>query len=70
MVESGRCSGGSFTRRGGDSLEELARCSPEELFERLHAVNDEKRYTTAMASLKDVRHCVATARELPEVIEY
>ena len=55
---------------GVGSLEELARWSPEDLFERLHAVNDEKYYTRAMISLKDVRHCIETARELPKVIEY
>jgi predicted flap endonuclease-1-like 5' DNA nuclease len=55
---------------GADTLEELSKRPPSELFERLHATNKEKRYTKIMASLKDVRHCIETARELPKVIEY
>ncbi len=55
---------------GADTLEELPKCLPEELFERLHAINREKGYTKAMASLKDVTYCIETASELPKVIEY
>ncbi len=55
---------------GADTLEEFLKRSPDELFERLHAINKEKRYTRIMPSLKDIRHCIGTARELPKVIEY
>ena len=41
------------------SLQELARWSPEELFERLHAVNDERHYTKAIISLE---RCQALCR--------
>lgn len=53
-----------------DSLEKLAKASTDELFEKLHAINREKGYTKIMPSLKDVRHCIETARELPKVIKY
>jgi hypothetical protein len=53
-----------------DTLEEFLKRSPDELFERLHAVNREKRYTKILPSPKDIRYCIETARELPQVIEY
>lgn len=59
-----------FYEAGVDNLETLARCSPEALFERLHAVNQEKGYTKVVPSLKDVRHSVEYAKNLPKVVEY
>jgi len=58
-----------FYAAGVETLEELARCSPEPLLERLRAVNAAKQYTRAMASLKDIQYCIQTAQELPQVIE-
>jgi hypothetical protein len=55
---------------GADTLEALATQTPEALLERLRAINDKKGYTKIMASLKDVQHCIDTAREFPKVIEY
>jgi predicted flap endonuclease-1-like 5' DNA nuclease len=59
-----------FYEAGVDNLESLARWSPEALFERLHAVNREKRYTKVVPSLKDVRHSVKYAQNLPKIVEY
>ena len=55
---------------GADSLEAFLRRSPEELFERLNAINAEQGYTRIMASLKDIKRCLETAKELPQVVEY
>ena len=59
-----------FLDAGIDSLEKLSDSSADEVFERTIAVNKEKGYTEVMATLKDVKLCVNTARELPKVIEY
>lgn len=58
-----------FYEAGADTIEKLAECSPEDLFERLHAVNDERGYTKIMGSLKDVRQCIEMAKELPKVVD-
>jgi hypothetical protein len=55
---------------GIDTLEKLSNSSADEVFERTIAVNKEKGYTKVMATLKDVKLCINTARELPKVIEY
>lgn len=55
---------------GAGTLEKLEQCSPEDLLARLHEVNDEKKYTKPMPILKDVRHTIETAGELPKVTEY
>jgi len=59
-----------FLDAGIDTLEKLSNSSADEVFERTIAVNKEKGYTKVMATLKDVKVCVNTARELPKVIEY
>lgn len=59
-----------FLDAGIDTLEKLSNSSAGEVFERIIAVNKEKGYTKVMATLKDVKLCVNTARELPKVIEY
>lgn len=59
-----------FLDAGIDTLEKLSKSSADEVFERTIAVNKEKGYTKVMATLKDVKLCVNTARELPKVIEY
>lgn len=59
-----------FLDAGIDTLEKLSNSSADEVFERTIAVNKEKGYTKVMATLKDVKLCVNTARELPKVIEY
>ncbi len=55
---------------GADSLEEFLKYSPDELFERLHAINQAKQYTRIMPSVKDIKFYLETAKELPKVIEY
>ncbi len=55
---------------GADSPEEFLKHSPDELFERLHAINKEQKYTRIMPSVKDIKFCLETAKELPKVIEY
>ena len=55
---------------GADTLEELSKRSPEELFERLCAVNEEQKLTKASFIVKDIASCIEIANELPKVIEY
>ena len=55
---------------GADTLEELSKRSPEELFERLRAVNDEQKLTKGSFSVEDIASCIKIAKELPKVIEY
>jgi len=59
-----------FYEAGADTLEDLSRWAAVELLERLHTINNEQGYTKVMANLKDVGHCIETARELPKVTEY
>lgn len=59
-----------FLDAGIDTLEKLSNSSPDELFEKLLAINKEKGYTKVMATLKDVTLCINIATELPKVIEY
>jgi len=55
---------------GADTLEELSKRSPEELFERLRAVNEEQQLTKGSFTVKDIASCIEIANELPKVIEY
>ena len=55
---------------GANTLEELSKRSPEELFERLRAVNDEQKLTKGSFSVKDIASCIEMAKDLPKVIEY
>lgn len=57
-----------FHDAGVCSVEALLACQPVEAFERLKAVNAEKKYTRIMATLKDVQWCVEIARKLPLVL--
>lgn len=57
-----------FYDAGVCSVETLLACQPVEVFERLKAVNAEKKYTKIMASLKDVQWCVEIAKKLPIVL--
>jgi len=55
---------------GADTLEALSQQSPDALYEKLLAVNDEQGLTKASFSVKDVASCIETAKALPKVIEY
>ena len=55
---------------GYDTLEKMANATPEEMHERLWAVNREGGYTKIMATLKETRYCIEYAQQLPKVIEY
>ena len=55
---------------GFASLEKFASASADDVFERVIAVNNEKRYTAIMPNLKDVALCINIAKGLPKVIEY
>lgn len=55
---------------GADTLEEISKRSPEELFERLRAVNNEQKLTKGSFSAKDIASCIEIAKEIPKVIEY
>jgi hypothetical protein len=55
---------------GAQTLSLLAQQSAEDLFEKMRAVNEDRHYTKAWFTLKDVITTIETARELPQVIEY
>jgi predicted flap endonuclease-1-like 5' DNA nuclease len=55
---------------GADTLDKIDKCSPEDLLQRLHEVNDEKKYTKPMPILKDVEDTIEFARDLRKVTEY
>jgi hypothetical protein len=55
---------------GADTLESLASSSPETLFDKIRAVNDEQKLTKSFFAVKDMISCIEIARELPKVVEY
>ncbi len=55
---------------GADTLETLAGSSPEALFDKIRAVNDEQKLTKSFFTVKDMATCIEIARELPRVIAY
>jgi len=55
---------------GIDTLEKLSMSSADALFEKLIVINDDKGYTKARFTVKDVRYCISAAKELPKAIEY
>jgi hypothetical protein len=48
----------------------LAGQSPEDLYERVRAVNAEQQLTRAAFALKDVRLTIESAAKLPVIAEY
>jgi predicted flap endonuclease-1-like 5' DNA nuclease len=59
-----------FYEAGADTLDKLMSRSPDELFETLQAINQAKKYTKIMATVKDVAFCMTMAKELPKAIKY
>jgi hypothetical protein len=59
-----------FYEGGADTIEKLSRWDPEELSETLHALNRQRRITSVVPSLKDVRQYVEMAQDLAKVVEY
>ena len=59
-----------FFEAGVRSLEDLSGRSPQELWSQLHALNDARGLSSVVPSLKDVKHSVTEAQELPHVVEY
>ncbi len=59
-----------FYEAGADTPEKLVERSPDELFEKMQAINHAKMYTKTMATVKDVAFCITMAKELPKPIEY
>jgi len=55
---------------GVDSLATLAGQSPEDLYERVRAVNAEQQLTRAAFALKDVRLTIESAQQLPIIAEF
>lgn len=55
---------------GVDSVPELAQRNPENLYQRLAEVNQEKNLVRRLPSLDQVRDWVEQAKQLPRVIEY
>ncbi len=55
---------------GVDTVVELAQRNPDNLYETLVAVNEEKKLVRRLPSLEQVRDWVEQAKQLPRVIEY
>ena len=55
---------------GIDTLEKLSNSSAGALFAELVDINDDRGYTKAKFTVKDVRYCISAAKELPKAIEY
>ncbi len=55
---------------GVDTVPDLARRNPENLYEKLTAVNDEKALVRRPPTLKAVKGWVAEAKELPRKLTY
>lgn len=55
---------------GVDSVPELAQRNPENLYQRLVEVNQEKNLVRRLPSLDQVRDWIEQAKQLPRVIEY
>ena len=55
---------------GKDTVEKVALVDPEELYERIIAVNKAELLTKANVGVKDVEYCIRFARMLPKAITY
>ncbi len=55
---------------GVDTVPELARRNPENLYKALVAINEEKKLVRRLPTLKQVEDWVNQAKALPRVIEY
>lgn len=66
--------GAAFTRlfyeTGADTIDKLSQWEPEALFQKAHAIKEEKRITKVVPPLKDFIQYVAIAKDLPKIIEY
>jgi len=58
-----------FSGAGADSVAELAECDPVELHERLYSINEKRKLSSVVPSLKDVAEYVEMANELPKIVE-
>jgi hypothetical protein len=59
-----------FYEGGADTIENLSRWDPRELSRTLHALNQDRRITKVVPSLKDITLYVEMAQILPKVVEY
>ena len=55
---------------GIDTVEKLSDSSADELFQELVAISEERGYTSADFTARDVQRCIDLARDLPRAIEY
>lgn len=55
---------------GIDTVEKLSDSSADELFQELVAISEERGYTRADFTVRDVQRCIDLARDLPRAIEY
>jgi len=55
---------------GVDTVPELAQRNPDNLFQKLAAVNEEKKRVRRLPTLEQVRQWVEQAKELPRVVTY
>lgn len=59
-----------FYESGADTIENLSKWDPEELFQLVHAVNKEKNISQAVPPLKDFKQYVEISTDLPKVMEF
>jgi predicted flap endonuclease-1-like 5' DNA nuclease len=55
---------------GVDTIEALAQAAPEDLLERVCAINKAEQHTKVMPTLRDMRYCLEMARDLPVAITF
>jgi len=55
---------------GVDNVEKVALCNPEELYERLIKVNEEKKILKRHPTLVETTYWITQAKELPKVVDY
>jgi predicted flap endonuclease-1-like 5' DNA nuclease len=55
---------------GVDTIEALAQATPEDLLERVCAINEANQYTKVMPTLRDMRYCIEIAQDLPVAIKF
>jgi len=58
-----------FSESGAAGVAELAACDPVDLHERLYAINEKRKLSGVVPSLKDVREYVEMANELPKIVD-
>jgi len=59
-----------FFDTGTDTVTKVAKADPQKLYDTLIEINEQKKYTKAKFTVKDVTLCVNIARDLPKTIKF